>query len=467
MARNYSSITEARTLGANVPQTGTNSDRVTLSPDNTGFPTVPFVLVLNPDTASEEVVLATSLVSGTTYLVTRNIEGGGVKTHTSGQVVKHMIVASDLQIVHDHFSNDSLTAGTAHGVAGGVVGRTSSQTLTNKAIALGDNTVTGTKAQFNAAMTDADFVTITGTETLTNKTLTSPIITGASITSPSIASAVINTSTINSPAITGTITGTGVVSSTNILNGTIVNDDIATAANIVATKLTGTISEFNTALTGNDFATLAGIETLTNKTLTSPKINEDVALTATATQLNRVDATSSIQTQLNGKQATITGAATTIDTEDLTVSRALVSDASGKVAVSNITSTELALLDGLTNTGWDTDPGSINTAWDATGWYARAKKFLGITTIYLYLVRDGSTISNTDVAGNMTDTTVYTLDAAFRPTYAHTVHFDIDGKTGGSAIINEDGTIVLRSMYDEDSSILNGDSIRIAATFIV
>lgn len=32
------------------------------------------------------------------------------------------------------------------------------QTLTNKSIALGDNTVTGTKAQFNTALTDGDFL---------------------------------------------------------------------------------------------------------------------------------------------------------------------------------------------------------------------------------------------------------------------------------------------------------------------
>jgi hypothetical protein len=58
---------------------------------------------------------------------------------------------------------------------------------------------------------------------------------------------------------------------------------------------------------------------------------------------------SATQTALDAKQATITGAATTIDTEDLTVSRALVSDGSGKVAVSDVTSTELGYLDGVTS----------------------------------------------------------------------------------------------------------------------
>lgn len=44
-------------------------------------------------------------------------------------------------------------------------------TLTSKSIALGSNTITGTIAQFNTAVTDADFATLAGTETLTNKTI--------------------------------------------------------------------------------------------------------------------------------------------------------------------------------------------------------------------------------------------------------------------------------------------------------
>ena len=73
--------------------------------------------------------------------------------------------------------------------------------------------------------------------------------------------------------------------------------------------------------------------------------------TVTDTQLGYLDGVSSaIQTQLDGKQITITGAATTIDTENLTVSKALISNASGKVAVhSTVTDTQLGYLDGVSS----------------------------------------------------------------------------------------------------------------------
>ena len=73
--------------------------------------------------------------------------------------------------------------------------------------------------------------------------------------------------------------------------------------------------------------------------------------------LNNVDNTSDLskpistatQSALDTKQITITGAATTITSSNLTASRALVSDGSGKVAVSDVTSTELGYLDGVTS----------------------------------------------------------------------------------------------------------------------
>ena len=56
-----------------------------------------------------------------------------------------------------------------------------------------------------------------------------------------------------------------------------------------------------------------------------------------------------IKNKFDLKQDIITGAATTIATEDITVSKALISNDSGKVAVSNISTTELSYLSGVTS----------------------------------------------------------------------------------------------------------------------
>ena len=58
---------------------------------------------------------------------------------------------------------------------------------------------------------------------------------------------------------------------------------------------------------------------------------------------------SSLQTALTSKQDIIVGAASTITDNNLVADRALVSNSSGKVAVSNVTSTELGYLDGVTS----------------------------------------------------------------------------------------------------------------------
>ena len=62
------------------------------------------------------------------------------------------------------------------------------------------------------------------------------------------------------------------------------------------------ISAVETKLNTDGYLTESSTSTLTNKTLTSPKINENVAITATSTELNYVDGvTSAIQTQLDNK----------------------------------------------------------------------------------------------------------------------------------------------------------------------
>lgn len=122
------------------------------------------------------------------------------------------------------------------------------------------------------------------------------------------------------------------------------NVDLSTVTVPYATNA-GTVGGFsvdqNLLTTSN--ATFAGVTT-TSLTLGA------TAITATAAQINYLSgATSNIQTQLNGKQATITGGATSIVSTNLATSVALVSDASGKVAASAVTATELGYLSGVTS----------------------------------------------------------------------------------------------------------------------
>ena len=96
--------------------------------------------------------------------------------------------------------NSSTTSGLAW-----VDSAASTQTLTNKSIALGSNTVTGTIAEFNTAVTDADFATQAGSETLTNKTLTSANLTAPVITGTASIWQMMENATVSATAATGTV----------------------------------------------------------------------------------------------------------------------------------------------------------------------------------------------------------------------------------------------------------------------
>ena len=75
----------------------------------------------------------------------------------------------------------------------------------------------------------------------------------------------------------------------------------------------------------------------------------NVITTTYATKAELQEEASARELADSGKQATITGAATTITNSDLTTNRALISNSSGKIAVSDVTSTELGYLDGVTS----------------------------------------------------------------------------------------------------------------------
>ena len=141
---------------------------------------------------------------------------------------------------------------------GTVVLKDTTDTLTNKSISLTTNTVSGTLAEFNTALSGDDFVSLTGTETLTNKTLTSPTFTSPALGTPA----------------SGTLTNATGLPVSGITSST------TTALGLGSIEL-GHASDTTIARSGAGVVTIEGVEvttnsatqTLTNKTLTTPTIN--------------------------------------------------------------------------------------------------------------------------------------------------------------------------------------------------
>jgi hypothetical protein len=138
--------------------------------------------------------------------------------------------------------------------------------------------------------------------------------------------------------------------------------------------LTGNAFSINTAVT----ADLATAQTLTNKTLTSPKINEDVAVTATATELNVLDGITSTTAELNILDGVTSTTAELNILDGVTSTAAELNILDG----ATLTTTELNYVDGVTSDiqtqlNGKSATGHTHTATDVTDFTEAAQDAIG------------------------------------------------------------------------------------------
>jgi hypothetical protein len=174
------------------------------------------------------------------------LEGEVTVDTTKDTVVVHDgATAGGFPLLREDLSNNSNVLTTSN-----------TKTLTNKSIDLSTNTVTGTLSEFNTAVSDATLVSTTGTETLSNKTFTSPSINTATISGGTVNNAIIGgsqpaagtftdlTASGNISFAGSTLSNAGTITTIDINGGTIDGTIIggATAAAITGTTITANTS---------------------------------------------------------------------------------------------------------------------------------------------------------------------------------------------------------------------------------
>ncbi len=366
----------ANNFETTVSVTDPTADRIITLPDAAGT-------VVLADSSGNVTVSGDLTVSGTTTIINSTVLEVQNEIKFEGATADGF--ETSLKVV-DPTADRDITFPNATGT---VALLDATQTLSNKTINLTSNTLNTTLAQLNTAVSDADVASLAGSETLTNKTLTSPKI---------------NEDVILSATATELNVLDGITSSTAELN--ILDGVTATAAQInVLASLTSSATELN--ILDGVTATTAELNKLAGVTATSAEINTLAGITSTAAELNILDGallsvtelnyvdgvTSSIQTQLNNKQAVVANVSDTEIGYLDGVTSAIQTQINGKQAtVANVSDVEIGYLDGVTS--------SIQTQMDAKAPLA-SPTFTGTVTlpsgtVTSTMILDG-TIANADI----------------------------------------------------------------------
>ena len=383
--RKYSSRSQQSTLTGAITS-GATSMTVVSGTALLGGVTIPtgttFTLVIDVDTALEEIVDATA-VSTNTFTITRAIDGSSAQDHSAGAVVRHMAIGRDYRDANLHaeasaYYNDGSGSGhTMHGIGSGegdVVGTAKTQTLTNKTLTsptISDPTITGTASAgavlvFEGTTADAYETTLTvvdptqdntitlpnttgtvvivdATQTLTNKTLTSPIIGGSPVIT-GLSSAGMSDTSATPKNYVDSILGSATAAATSAASAATSASSAATSATSAAASATSAANSASAAATSATSASNSASAASTSASSASTSAS-NAATSASSAATSATSSAASATTSSNSATAAATSATSAAASATAAATSATSAAASATAAASSATAAEAA---------WDT-----------------------------------------------------------------------------------------------------------------
>ncbi len=323
-----------------------------------------FTLVIDVDTALEEIVDATA-VSTNTFTITRAIDGSSAQSHSAGAVVRHMAIGRDYRDANLHtqaaasYNDGAGNAQSMHGIASGegdVVGTAKTQTLTNKTLTsptISNPTFTGTTSvaatvvfegttsdDFETTLTVVDptqdntitlpnttgtVVIADATQTLTNKTLTSPTISGSPVIT-GLSSAGMSASSATPKDYVDAILGSATAAATSAASA-------ATSAASAATSATSASNSATASATSASAAATSATSAATSATSAA------ASATAAATSATSAAASATAASSSETAAATSASSASTSASSALTSANSASTSASSALTSANSAAT--------------------------------------------------------------------------------------------------------------------------------
>jgi hypothetical protein len=325
--RKYSSRAQQTTLSASITSTTATTMVVVSGASLMGGKTPAvgetYTVVINPDTAQEEIVDVSNYTSGNTLTIARGIDGptpGTGNTHSAGAVVRHMIIGRDLNEANTHIENTT----TAHGITLANIVQTGTTGTVDSTMIL-DGTIVNADINASAGISDTKLNTIStalkvanSATTATSTNTASAIVardgsgdfTAGTITADLTGNASTATTATTATALatpraislTGDITatgvnfdGTGAIALTTAYNpGSIVDADVNASAGIAYSKLS-----LNSSITSADIVDGTIVDgDIANGTITAAKMVTDPYARANHTGTQLASTVSDFDTQV-------------------------------------------------------------------------------------------------------------------------------------------------------------------------
>jgi hypothetical protein len=334
-----------------------------------------FTVVIDPDTALEEIVDVTA-ASSNNLTVTRAVDmsGASAQDHSSGAVIRHMIIGRDLRESNLHIEatgayNDGTGSHTMHGLGTGdgvVVGTTATQTLTNKTLTAPILTGAGVDASivFEGSTADAFETTLTVVDPTQDNTITLPNTTGTVV--------ILNaTQTLTNKTLTTATLGSdldaGAFKITNLATPTLASDAVrkdfadaqvaaaATSATSAAASATAAATSASSAATSatSAAASVSSISafatTASNSAAAAATSAASAAASATAAATSATSAAVSATTASNSASTATTQAANAVTSANSAASSATAAATSATSAAASVSAVATSAASALTS----------------------------------------------------------------------------------------------------------------------